>query len=166
MLPAYIPNPAAAAVGGGIPIDGGRCWSDGRRILGDGKTVRGFFGGVLCGCFIGGIQILAQSIPFFSILPALNPAAVVLLATGALVGDMVKSFFKRRVGIERGGKWQIVDQYDFVAGASIFLLIGDPAFTFSTFTLPVIIAILIITPALHRLVNIIGYKIGVKDVPW
>lgn len=166
MLPAYVPNSAAAAVGGGVPIDGGRCWSDGRRILGDGKTIRGFIGGVLCGCLVGGLQILVQGAPLFSGLPMMNPLAVILLATGALVGDMVKSFFKRRSGIDRGGKWPIVDQYDFVAGAFIFLLIGDPSFAFSTLTLPVIGVVLIITPALHRLVNIIGYTLGVKDVPW
>ena len=166
MLPAYVPNSAAAAVGGGVPIDGGRCWSDGRRILGDGKTFRGFIGGVLCGCMIGGLQILLQNASFASSLPAMSPHVIILLATGALVGDMVKSFFKRRANIDRGGKWPIVDQYDFVAGAFIFLLIGDPAFAISTLTLPVIGVILIITPLLHRIVNIIGYKLGVKDVPW
>jgi CDP-2,3-bis-(O-geranylgeranyl)-sn-glycerol synthase len=166
MLPAYVPNSAAAAVGGGVPVDGGRYWADGRRILGDGKTIRGLFGGVLIGCVVGGIQIFAQKIPFLSGFPQLNFYVVILLAAGALTGDMAKSFFKRRAGIDRGGKWPIADQYDFVAGAFIFLLIGDTAFAISTLTLPVIIAILILTPVLHRLVNIIGYKMGVKDVPW
>lgn len=166
MLPAYVPNSAAAALGGGIAIDGGLTWYDGRRLLGDGKTVRGFFGGVACGCLIGGLQILAQNSQIFSALPRLSPLPIVLLATGALVGDMVKSFFKRRVGIERGGRWPLVDQYDFVIGAFAFLMIGDPTFGFSVLTLPVILAVLIITPILHRVVNIIGYKIGVKDVPW
>ena len=166
MLPAYIPNSAAAAVGGGTAIDAGMKWCDGRRLLGDGKTVRGFVGGVACGCLIGGIQILAQSSPLCSFLPKLSILPVILLATGALVGDMVKSFFKRRAGIERGGKWPVVDQYDFVAGAFLFLFLGDPKFAFATLTWPIIIAILIITPVLHRLVNIIGYKMGVKDVPW
>ncbi|PWR74153.1 CDP-2,3-bis-(O-geranylgeranyl)-sn-glycerol synthase [Methanospirillum lacunae] len=166
MLPAYVPNSAAAAVGGGIPIDGGHTWYDGKRILGDGKTIRGFFGGVACGCIIGILQIMAQGQPVFSMLPKLNIFSVLLLATGALVGDMVKSFFKRRAGIERGGKWPLVDQYDFVAGAFLFLFVGNPAFAFSVLTVPVIIAILIITPVLHRVVNIIGYKMGVKDVPW
>lgn len=166
MLPAYIPNSAAAAVGGGAAIDGGRVWSDGRRILGDGKTIRGFIGGVACGCIIGGIQILVQGFSFFSGLPTLDLLSVMLLATGALVGDMVKSFFKRRSGIDRGGKWPLVDQYDFVAGAFIFLFIGYPSFALANITLPVFIAVLIITPVLHRVVNIIGYKMGVKDVPW
>lgn len=166
MLSAYVPNSAAAAVGGGPAIDGGLTWRDGRRILGDGKTIRGFFGGIACGCLIGGIQIYAQGFAPFSALPHLSVIPVFLLATGSLVGDMVKSFFKRRAGIDRGGKWPLVDQYDFVAGALVFLLIGDTTFALTTITLPVLIAILIITPVLHRVVNIIGYKIGVKDVPW
>ena len=166
MLPAYVPNSAAAAIGGGAAIDGGLHWRDGRRLLGDGKTIRGFIGGVACGCIVGCIQILAQGFPLFSLLPALSFLPVVLLATGALAGDMVKSFFKRRAGIERGGKWPLIDQYDFVIGAFVFLIIGDHSFALSTLTLPVIITILIITPILHRVVNIIGYKMGVKDVPW
>ena len=166
MLPAYVPNSAAAAVGGGIPIDCGRSWRDGKRILGDGKTIRGFCGGVACGCIVGLLQIMAQGYPAFSALPRMSILPVFLLATGALAGDMVKSFFKRRAGIERGGSWPFVDQYDFVVGAFFFLFIGDPAFAFSVLTLPVIITILIITPVLHRVVNIIGYKMGVKDVPW
>ena len=40
LLPAYLANTVAALVGGGAPIDGGHNWSDGKRILGDGKTFR------------------------------------------------------------------------------------------------------------------------------
>jgi CDP-2,3-bis-(O-geranylgeranyl)-sn-glycerol synthase len=29
-----------------------------------------------------------------------------------------------------------------------------------------LLAVLIITPVLHRGVNIIGYKLGLKKVPW
>ncbi|MDD1730477.1 MAG: CDP-2,3-bis-(O-geranylgeranyl)-sn-glycerol synthase [Methanospirillum sp.] len=166
MLPAYVPNSAAAAVGGGMPIDLGKTRSDGTRLFGDGKTIRGFFGGVACGCLIGGLQIIAQGSSALSFLPQHTPLSVILLATGALVGDMVKSFFKRRAGIERGASWPFVDQYDFVAGAFAFLIIGAPAFALSSLTLPVILTILILTPVLHRVVNIIGYKLGVKDVPW
>ena len=33
-------------------------------------------------------------------------------------------------------------------------------------TLPILIVILILTPVLHRSVNIIGYRIKVKKEPW
>ncbi|MDD1705711.1 MAG: CDP-archaeol synthase, partial [Methanoregulaceae archaeon] len=45
MMPAYVPNPVAAFLGGGRPIDGGNNFRDGRRIFGDGKTWRGFGAG-------------------------------------------------------------------------------------------------------------------------
>jgi CDP-2,3-bis-(O-geranylgeranyl)-sn-glycerol synthase len=79
---------------------------------------------------------------------------------------MVKSFFKRRYGLERGGKWPLIDQYDFLVGALGLLVIGDPGFVFAYLTVPVVIVILVLTPVLHRVVNIIGYYIGVKEVPW
>jgi len=57
MMPAYIANPAAALLGGGRPIDMGKNFTDNKRILGDGKTVRGFILGSLCGAIVGAIQI-------------------------------------------------------------------------------------------------------------
>ena len=43
ILPAYVANASAVLVGGGTPVDSGKNWKDGKRILGDGKTWRGFF---------------------------------------------------------------------------------------------------------------------------
>ena len=56
MIPALLPNSAAVLFGGGTPIDFGRSWR-GARILGDGKTWRGLFGGVFAGVIIGIILI-------------------------------------------------------------------------------------------------------------
>ncbi len=58
MLPAYIPNNAAALFGGGTPIDFGRKFSDGKRVLGDGKTYKGFILGSLCGLVVGLLEII------------------------------------------------------------------------------------------------------------
>ncbi len=49
MLPAYIPNNCAALFGGGMPLDWGQTFQDGRRTLGDGKTFRGTIAGTVCG---------------------------------------------------------------------------------------------------------------------
>ena len=65
MLPAYLGNTIASIVGGGSPIDNGRNWNDGRRILGDGKTWRGLIGGVLGGMLVGHLQMTAGA-GFFS----------------------------------------------------------------------------------------------------
>ena len=166
MLPAYLPNPAAALFGGGTPIDLGRNYSDGRRVFGDGKTYRGFLFGVLAGIAIGLIEIWARGAYGLDILPEHTITSIVVLSCGALLGDLAKSFFKRRLGKDRGAKWPIADMYDLVAGALILMLIVDPSWVLTNITLPVLIFILILTPVLHRSVNIIGYLLKVKEVPW
>jgi len=166
MLPAYIPNPIAALSGGGAPIDLGREYSDGRRLLGDGKTYRGLLIGVLAGIAVGFLQIWLASTYGWNFLPRHTIVSVIALAVGALLGDMTKSFFKRRLGKGRGEQWPVADQYDLVAGAFLLVLVIDPSWLFVTITLPILIVILILTPILHRMVNIIGYLCGIKDVPW
>jgi len=101
-----------------------------------------------------------------SFLPAHTFLSVILFAIGALLGDLLKSFFKRRRGLGRGEKWPIADQYDLVIGAFILVLIVDPGWVQSVITLPIALAILIITPLLHRGANILGYVLGIKEVPW
>ncbi|HOW33874.1 MAG TPA: CDP-2,3-bis-(O-geranylgeranyl)-sn-glycerol synthase [Methanoregulaceae archaeon] len=166
MMPAYVPNPVAAFVGGGTPIDGGRHFRDGRRIFGDGKTWRGFFAGVAAGIIMGMLQILAYDAAGITRLPELTLPVVCLLSFGALLGDLVKSFFKRRLGKDRGAPWPIADQYDLVIGPFVLLLLLEYTWVVSYITLPILFWIIIITPLLHRAVNIIGYIAGIKDVPW
>ena len=50
IVPAYISNAGMVVVGKGKPVDGGKYWKDGRRILGDHKTWNGLIKGPL---FIG-----------------------------------------------------------------------------------------------------------------
>lgn len=172
MLPAYIANPAAALFGGGTPIDMGRNFSDNKRILGDGKTIRGLIIGSLCGAVVGLLQIaLASNIAPYTHVSgyALTQASFIALLTmpvGALLGDMVKSFFKRRLGFDRGAMLPIADQLDFVAGAWALTLLLDYGWFTSNFTLAVIVTVLIITPVLHLGTNIVGFKLGKKKVPW
>ncbi|NMB77651.1 MAG: CDP-2,3-bis-(O-geranylgeranyl)-sn-glycerol synthase [Methanomicrobiales archaeon] len=166
MLPAYLPNPVAALCGGGVPVDLGRNFSDGKRVLGDGKTYRGLIAGIAAGILIGLVQVWLQGRFGWQFLPQQTLLSITLLSVGALLGDMVKSFFKRRLGKERGAKWPVADMYDLVLGAFFLLLVFDTAWLFSAVTLPVLITILIMTPVLHRAVNIIGFIIKVKEVPW
>ncbi len=163
MLPAYIANPTAVVFGGGTPIDFGKNWRDGRRIFGDGKTFRGLLGGTACGIIVGLLQRQVSSNDIF-IVPSIT--ALIALSLGALLGDIVKSFFKRRLGFERGAKLPLVDQLDFVAGAWILTYVFDPQWFADNFTFWIIITVLVLTPVLHRLTNIIGYYIKVKKEPW
>lgn len=163
MLPAFIANPTAVVFGGGTPIDFGKNWRDGRRILGDGKTFRGLIGGTACGIIVGLIQM---NVPSQWSLGSFTLTTIITLSFGALLGDMVKSFFKRRSGFERGAKLPLIDQLDFVAGAWILTYAFDPQWFADNFTFWIIITVLILTPILHRLTNIIGYYIKLKKEPW
>jgi CDP-2,3-bis-(O-geranylgeranyl)-sn-glycerol synthase len=164
MVPAYIANPSAVVFGGGKPIDLGRNWRDGRRLLGEGKTIRGLFAGTICGIIAGLIQIQISPLTDFLTAPPIN--AVVTLSFGALLGDLVKSFFKRRAGLSRGAKLPLVDQLDFVLGAWFLTYIFSPSWFLENFTIEIIITLLILTPILHRLTNILGYRIKLKKEPW
>ncbi|MDI6888132.1 MAG: CDP-2,3-bis-(O-geranylgeranyl)-sn-glycerol synthase [Methanocellales archaeon] len=163
MLPAYVPNTCAALVGGGTAIDFGKTFRDGRRILGDGKTYRGFVLGVLTGVVVGiGQNLVAPDIEY----PVFATSALIFLPLGAMIGDLVKSFLKRRAGFEQGAPLPLIDQLDLVLGAWAFTYVFSHEWFVTNFTLWVMILVIIITPVLHIIVNIIGYKLGKKDVPW
>jgi CDP-2,3-bis-(O-geranylgeranyl)-sn-glycerol synthase len=168
LLPSYTPNNFAVIFGGGTPIDMGKKFRDGRRILGDGKTFRGFLFGVLGGVFTGIIQYGVENIFGFSIFSTLPlPSFLILsslLSFGALTGDIFGSFVKRRVGFERGRSFPVLDQLGFLVFAFLFASI-HPAFG-TLYTPDVILTGIIITPILHVVTNIIAYKLGLKEVPW
>jgi CDP-2,3-bis-(O-geranylgeranyl)-sn-glycerol synthase len=168
MLPAYIPNNCAVLFGGGMPLDGGRIFSDGRRTLGDGKTFRGTFAGTVCGILVGLLQNIVA--PFVG-LPSFGSgdemlSILVALSLGAMLGDIVAAFFKRRMGLKRGAPLFIIDQLDFVIGAWILTLFMAPEWFILHFTPIIILIVLIVTPILHRVTNIIGYRMGAKKEPW
>ena len=174
MLPALLPNSAAVLFGGGIPVDFGRSWG-GRRILGDGKTWCGFIGGCAAGVALG-ILLMMMTFPFdsdtlwgFGSYPeALG--VILVLSLGSLLGDMGGSFIKRRLNVERGAKMPVLDQYDFLIGALVLILIFYPDWFLSNYWdgngWIALLTLLVAVPLLHRGVNIIGYRMGKKEVPW
>lgn len=154
IFPAYIANSSAALIGGKKPLDFGKKLKDGRRILGNGKTFRGAIVGLFLGSLTGIIiGYLLNDITFYLTLG-------ILLSTGAVVGDIVASFFKRRLGWKRGKFIPLLDQWDFLIGAIIFgLVVFYPSIETFLF-------LLIITPPIHLFVNSIGYLLKLKSVPW
>jgi len=168
MLPAYLPNNAAVLAGGGPPIDGGRQWR-GVRLLGDGKTWRGLAVGTVTGMgvafLLSGLaptasELLGVGVPRFPLV------VVVSLPVGAMLGDITASFVKRRTGRERGASLPLVDQLDLVVGALLLTFLAAPDWTLATFTGPVLVAVLVLTPVLHLGTSGIGYLLGLKQEPW
>jgi CDP-2,3-bis-(O-geranylgeranyl)-sn-glycerol synthase len=83
-----------------------------------------------------------------------------------MLGDIVAAFFKRRLGLKRGAPLFVIDQLDFVIGSWLLTMLLAPEWFWENFTPTIILIVLIITPILHRLTNIIGYRIGAKREPW
>lgn len=174
-LPAYIANASALLVGGGMPIDFGKNWRDGKRILGDGKTWRGFVTGAFVGMTCGfGLSVVAKfanmsdfaflGLNDFTGFPLMIPI-IFSICFGALLGDIVKSFFKRRIGRARGEDWIPFDQLDFIVGAlflsflmALFLQIfyfTSYNWFFESFSVWHVLTLLIITPFFHIFANFV-----------
>lgn len=89
-----------------------------------------------------------------------SPIKGFLLSTGALVGDLIGSFIKRRLKMERGKPAPGLDQLDFVVGAILLSSI------FYVPPIEILMAALILTPAVHLVANIVGYILSLKKEPW
>lgn len=170
MLPAYVPNNAAVLAGGGRPIDGGRTWR-GDRLLGDGKTWRGTAVGTAVGAALALGLNAAQPGVTDALgvgLPTFPPVAAVSLALGAMAGDILASFLKRRTGRQRGAPFPVVDQLDFAVVALALTGLVAPGWFVETFLDPVgvLVVVLVLTPLLHVGTNGIAYVLGLKDEPW
>jgi CDP-2,3-bis-(O-geranylgeranyl)-sn-glycerol synthase len=172
-LPAYVANPLAVLFGGGRPIDGGRILSDGYRLFGDGKTWRGLVGGIAGGIVVGLVQwglaaAFAPELTWGTLPAGLGPLAV--LPSGALLGDLLGAYVKRRAGKARGAPVPGLDWYDFYLGAFALLILADYRFFLDHYVAGEAIYgfafVTVITPVLHRVVNVLGFRLGKKDVPW
>jgi len=162
IFPAYVANGSAVIFGGGTPIDFGKKWR-GKPILGKGKTWRGLAGGIIAGVLAGSLMNLIH--PSFG---DWHHAISILFALsfGALFGDMVESFLKRRFGRESGEPWLIADQIDFLLGAFLFSFLFSPSWFAENFNLPRIIFLLLFTPLIHLATNLFAYMLKIKKVPW
>lgn len=148
------------------PIDFGRKLSDEQRVFGDGKTIEGFLIGIIFGTFTG--SILMYLYPFFNIyansygfdLPYISIFVGFMLSLGTLFGDLCGSFVKRRLKLPRGSNTALLDQLPFVTGAIIF------SYKFTQINVWMVLILLIITPVIHRITCIFGYKLKLKKVPW
>ncbi len=153
-LPAYIAN-FFAGFGSGKPLDFNLSMSDGRRVFGEGVTIKGFIIGIAAGTISPVIINIFQGSALTN-----NIFLGFLLSSGALIGDAVGSFIKRRMGMEQGESAPLLDQLDFVFGglfmASLVILIS----------IDLIIVLMLVTPLGHLTVNFVGFQLKMKEVPW
>lgn len=129
------------------PLDGGRSFLDGRPLLGPSKTWRGILAALLLCSLIAPVFGLAAS-------------AGALLALGAMAGDALSSFIKRRLGIPSSGKAYALDQIPeaLLPLLLVQLLMSVPPVVVVTVTF----LFLVLEPPLAR----ISHRIGFRDQPY
>jgi CDP-diglyceride synthetase len=131
------------------PMDFGRTMKDGRRIFGDNKTWKGFFGMIL----LAAVFSLITGIYSFW--------AGAYLGLSYVIAELPNSFIKRRLGLEAGKNGSFVqtffDQADSVIGFIIFLPLVYPE-TWSD-----ALGLLIIGTATHYFFNILLYFVGLRN---
>ena len=127
------------------------------RWLGSHKTVIGFAFGVLAAiataflqsrlAWSGGMTSYGDWLPLG-----------LRFGVGAMAGDSLKSFVKRRLGIAPGRPWVPADQLDYVAGALALV------WTRASLSVLDVLAIAVVSFVGQLVVTRIGYWLGVRDV--
>lgn len=171
-LPAYVANATPVALTRfkiveflNKPIDGGaKLW--GQPVLGSTKTWRGMIVGMLAGVIVVALQALAYDRwltlrQFFLYEYYLWDILFLgfLLGFGILLGDLIKSFLKRRAGVQSSASFFPFDYLDFLGALFLSQIF---------FPLPWqhVVVILVISPLLSIVANIIGCRLGWKKIWW
>ncbi len=156
-LPAYIAN-MAPVFAMKLNVPNKPIWE---KKLGSHKTWRGLVSAALVGLLVFWLQKIAY-INGFRALALLDYSdfSIMLgffMGLGAIVGDAVKSYYKRKAEIKPGKSWVPFDQLDFVIGG----IIGS--FVIYVPKAEVILILLLVSPLLHVAANVIGYWLKIND---
>ncbi|MFA6099008.1 MAG: CDP-archaeol synthase [Patescibacteria group bacterium] len=143
------------------PVDFGKSFRS-KRIFGDHKTWRGLIFGIIFGVLFFWLQQYLHQFDFFNKLSIISYTENdwnigFLLSLGAVLGDLVKSYFKRRLNITPGKTWVPFDQIDYVVGAILFV---------SLFYFPgwkIVSAAVLLGFLFHVLVNLTAYIMKLQD---
>jgi CDP-2,3-bis-(O-geranylgeranyl)-sn-glycerol synthase len=155
MAPAYAANMAPPFA---------RFWKGWNRpihapTLGHHKTVVGFALGVFAAVVTAGIQVAIQA-PIALVDYSHWPWLGLGFGIGAMTGDCLKSYFKRRRDVPPGASWIPFDQLDFVVGS---LVIVGPTTSLHAGDIALILAVSFLGDIA---VNRIAYLLGIKTTPW
>jgi CDP-2,3-bis-(O-geranylgeranyl)-sn-glycerol synthase len=153
------------------PVDKGKKLRDERHLFGENKTYRGFIVGMLGGIIGGILQSLLYNVSFFNNISiegiAYNNLIFMicfgaLMGFGAIFGDLVESFFKRRLGRGPGERFVPWDQIDLVFGAYIFV---TPVIYF-VISWQLFLCSIIVTFFLHVITNHAAYYLNIRKEKW
>lgn len=161
ILPAYVANMCPVIfqfLPGGIPIN--------ERLFGSHKTWRGIIVAYFGALLVLSLQAYFAENTFVKDISLLDYDRINIFlyalpfGIGAILGDLIKSYNKRRLGIKPGAPFFPFDQIDFVISAYLTLM---PLYLLPW---PNLLVILVVTPILHFFTNVLAYFLGMKKVWW
>ncbi len=170
MLPAYCANMAPVVFKKylpflDVPVDFGRKIKN-KPIFGSTKTFRGFFVGILSAILIVFLQKFLLDYSFFEKISIINYKEYnfivigFIFGFGALFGDLMESFVKRRIGKSSSESWKIFDQLDYVVGTLLFISIVVGL------NIAQILSITFLSLILTIIANQIAWKAGLRKERW
>jgi len=159
IFPAYCANAAPVIFGGGKPMDLGKTFFDGKPLLGAHKTFRGFLAGLIVGTLVGLAQTIIYEHILFQYSPQFQYSILLgfMLSLGALTGDLIESFVKRRLNRAPGSSLPVADQIDFILGAFLFSVPVSPPSTAAA------LVIILVTFPIHLLTNMGAALLNMKN---
>jgi len=125
------------------PIDFNKKFIDKKPILGKGKTLEGSIAGIIAPVIL-------------SLFLGIDIYLAFLIGLGAVLGDIVESFIKRRLGIERGEDWLPWDAIDWIVGAIAVAQLWNYLSWIE------LISMIVIGAVLHQVMNKFARKVKLK----
>jgi CDP-2,3-bis-(O-geranylgeranyl)-sn-glycerol synthase len=148
-----------------IPVDMG-IRIGGKPIFGSHKTIRGFVVGILAAALTAVIQSylysigIGRTISYIDYHLACGICIGITIGFGALFGDLVKSFIKRRLDLREGTPFVPWDQVDYAIGMIVFSGLVLPM------TLAMMVTLLISAPTLSIIVTRIAFHLKIRKEKW
>jgi len=171
-LPAYFTNMAAALIKKvslfdflAGPIDFGKNFL-GEPLFGSHKTWRGLIFGILIGILVTFFQGYLYQYPLIQKVSFLNYYQInvflfgFLISSGAIFGDLLFAFIKRRLKMKPGARFLPFDQTNYLIGVAIFLT------PFFKIDILVWITLFILNFFLHIIFNRLGYHLKLHPAKW
>ena len=135
----------------------------GKRILGENKTFRGLFFGVLVGIILSFCMRYLYQFSFFQEISLVDYSSLniifygVLIGFGVILGDALGSFLKRQCNVKPGESFFVVDQIDsvvvFPLVLSLLVWIGWSSYLWS----------IVLWGVFHVLLKYLGYVLKIED---
>jgi CDP-diglyceride synthetase len=129
------------------PIDGGAVLPDGRRLFGESKTWRGVAGALLAAAAM-------------AVLLGYSAGTGLLAAIFAILGDLLSSFIKRRLGMKPSCMAPLLDQ---VPESLLPALVLMRDFALDGMQVIALVAVFVVV---ELLLSLVLYRLGVRNRPY